>query len=128
MTLKQYNVFRIIIVIALAMSISISITLENYYLPIILMAIALAIIYYLRQQLKAGEVMADERDYKLAGDAARYTITAYGLVGVMGMFVLMALAENKESLIYALSQYLAFSICFLFLLNAFIFKLLSRKK
>jgi uncharacterized membrane protein len=128
MTFKQYNVCRIIIVVALAMSVSISITLENYYPPIILMAIAMAIIYYLRQQLKTREVMADERDYKLAGDAARHTITVYGLIGVASIFILMALAENKESLIYVLSQYLAFSICFLFLLNAFIFKFLSWKK
>jgi len=26
--------------------------------------------------------MADERDYKLSGNAARHTITIYGLIGV----------------------------------------------
>jgi uncharacterized membrane protein len=66
----------------LGISISLSITLENYYLPIALVIIGMTAMYYLRKQLKIIEVMADERDYKLSGNAARHTITIYGLIGV----------------------------------------------
>jgi uncharacterized membrane protein len=128
MTFKQYKIYRIIVVVILGMSISLSITLENYYLPIVLVIIGMTTMYYLRKQLKTIEVMADERDYKLAGDAARYTITTYGLIGVFGIFILMALSGGKEDFIYILSQYLAFSICFLFILNVVIFRYLSQKK
>lgn len=128
MTLKQYNIYRVIIGVILAMSVSMSIVLKNYYLPIVLVVIGRAVMYYLRKQLKTTEVIADERDYKLAGDAARYTITVYGLIGTFGIFILMALSGGKEDFIYILSQYLAFSICFLFLLNVVLFKYLSRKK
>jgi uncharacterized membrane protein len=112
----------------LGISISLSITLENYYLPIVLVIIGMTAMYYLRKQLKMIEVMADERDYKLAGNAARHTITIYGLIGVFGIFILMALSGGKEDFIYILSQYLAFSICFLFILNVVIFRYLTQKK
>jgi len=36
----------------------------------------------------------------------------------------MALSGGKEDFIYILSQYLAFSICFLFILNVVIFRYL----
>jgi len=128
MNLKQYKLYRVITIVILGMSISVSITLENYYLPIILVIIGMAAMYYLRKQLRTTEVMADERDYKLAGGAARYTISIYGLIGTFGIFILMALSGGKEDFVYVLSQYLAFSICFLFLLNVVVFKYLSRRK
>lgn len=128
MTLKQYNIYRIAIIVILAFSISISITLENYYLPIVLIVAAMAFMYYIRNQLQTTEVMADERDYKLAGDSARYTITMYGLIGVVVMFVLMGTSSGKEDISYILSQYLAFSICFLMILNVLVFKYLRSKK
>jgi uncharacterized membrane protein len=110
------------------MSVSVSITMESYYLPIVFVASGMAAMYYLRKQLKITEVTADERDYKIAGDSARYTITIYGIIGTTTIFILMALSESKDDFIYALSQYLAFSVCFLLILNAIIFKYLSSKK
>jgi len=108
------------------MSISISLGLENYYLPIIFMLSGIAGMYYCRKQLKTEKVIADERDYQVAGNAARYTIFIYGWIGAIGTFVLMAISE-KEGVLYTLSQYLAFSVCFLMLLNAFLFKYLSKR-
>jgi len=126
MNTKQYKICRFSIIIVLAMSISISISLENYYLPVIFMLSSMAGMYYCRKQLKTEKVMVDERDYQVAGNAARYTIFIYGWLGAIGTFVLMALSQ-KEGVIYALSQYLAFSVCFLMLLNAFLFKYLSKR-
>ena len=126
MNLKQYKIYRILIIVLLSMSISISITLDNYYLPIIFVISAWGAMYYCRHQLKTEEVMADERDYQIAGDAARYTLFIYGLVGSIGTFILMAISNGNE-VIYAISQYLAFSVCALLLVNAFIFKYLIRK-
>lgn len=126
MTTKQYKVCRLAIIILLSMSISISISLENYYLPIIFMLSGVAGMYYCRKQLKIEKVMVDERDYQVAGNAARYTIFIYGWLGAIGTFVLMAVSQ-KEGVFYSLSQHLAFSVCFLMLLNAFLFKYLSKR-
>ncbi|MFA5359504.1 MAG: DUF2178 domain-containing protein [Patescibacteria group bacterium] len=126
MTAKQYKVCRLAIIIVLAMSISISISLENYYLPIVFLLSSSAGMYYCRKQLKTEKIMVDERDYQVAGNAARYTIFIYGWIGAILTFILMAISE-QESLLYTLSQYLAFSVCFLMLLNAFLFKYLSKR-
>lgn len=126
MNTKQYKICRLVIVILLSMSISISISLDSYYLPIVFVLSSLAAMYYCRKQLKTDKVMADERDYQVAGKAARYSIFIFGLVGAIGTFVLMAISQ-KEGTMYVVSQYLAFSVCFLMLLNAFLFKLLSKR-
>jgi uncharacterized membrane protein len=84
--------------------------------------------YYCRKQLQTETILVDERDYKIGGKASRYTLVIYGWLGAIGTFVLMAISTNKESVTYILSQYLAFSVCFLLLLNAFIFKYLIRKQ
>jgi uncharacterized membrane protein len=128
MNIKKYKIYRLAIIMILAMSISISINLENYYLPIIFMISGSAAMYYCRKQLQTETVLVDERDYKIGGKASRYTLAIYGWLGAIGTFVLMAISTNKESVTYILSQYLAFSVCFLLLLNAFIFKYLIRKQ
>ncbi|MFA6331282.1 MAG: DUF2178 domain-containing protein [Clostridia bacterium] len=126
MTAKQYKVCRLAIMIVLAMSISISISLENYYLPIVFLLSSSAGMYYCRKQLKTEKIMVDERDYQVAGNAARYTIFIYGWIGAILTFILMAMSE-QGGFLYTLSQYLAFSVCFLMLLNAFLFKYLSKR-
>lgn len=126
MTKKQYMICRLAIIVLLSFLISLSISLNNYYLPLVFAATAAAGLHYCRKQLKTGEIIADERDYQVAGKAARYAISIYSLLGVVGVFVLMAIS-HKNGMLYILSQYLAFSICFLMLLNAFLFKYLNKK-
>lgn len=126
MTKKQYMICRLAIIVLLSFLISLSISLNNYYLPLVFTATAAAGLHYCRKQLKTGEIIADERDYQVAGKAARYAISIYSLLGVIGVFVLMAIS-HKNGMLYILSQYLAFSICFLMLLNAFLFKYLNKK-
>jgi len=127
MKMKQYKACRLGIIILLSASISISITLGNYYLPVVFILSSMAGMYYCRKHLETQEIMADERDYQVAGNSARYTIFIYSLIGAIGTFVLMAISQ-KEGDLYVLSQYLAFSVCFLMLLNAFLFKYLSKRQ
>lgn len=126
MTKKQYKACRITIIILLSFSISFAINLNNYYLPVVFMASAMAGMYYCRKQLETKDILVDERDYKLAGDAARYAITIYAFVGAVGTFVLMGIS-GKSGRIYDLSQYLAYSVCLLMLMNAFIFRYLNKR-
>lgn len=124
MTKKQYLFCRLAVVIVLSFSISTSLSLGNYYLPLVFMLTAMAVLYYCRKQLKTKDVLVDERDYQIAGRAARYALYIYGWLGAIGTFVLMALADKQGNL-YIISQYLAFSVCFLMLANALIFRYLS---
>jgi uncharacterized membrane protein len=126
MSKKQYTFCRLAIIIILSASISVSITLNNYYLPIIFVLSAMLGMYYCRKSLQTRDVLADERDYQVAGKAARYAITVYAFIGAISTFVLMALSQ-KQGELYNLSQFLAYSVCFLMLLNAFLFRYLSKR-
>lgn len=123
MTKKQFQACRLAIIIILSFSISTSITLENYWLPIVFMLTALAAMYQCKHAYSQDHIIADERDYHIAGNSARYSIYTYAWLGALGTFVLMALS-HKEGVLYIISQTLAFSVCGLMLLNAFIFKYL----
>lgn len=125
MSLKNYKFCRLAIIILLSASISVSITLENYWLPIIFVCTAIAGMYYCKKQLKTPNVLVDERDYQTAGKASRYAVYIFSWLGAIGTFILMALSE-KNPVLYILSQYLAFSVCFLMLLNAFLFKYFNK--
>ena len=126
MTKKQYLFCRLAVVIVLSFSISTSLSLGNYYLPLVFMLTAMAVLYYCRKQLKTKDVLVDERDYQIAGRAARYALYIYGWLGAIGTFVLMALSDKRGDL-YIVSQYLAFSVCFLMLANVLIFRYLSSR-
>jgi uncharacterized membrane protein len=127
MTIKQYTTCRLAIIVLLSMSISVSITVNNYYLPIVFILSGIAGMYYCRKQLKTDKVLVDERDYQVAGTSARYSIFIFGALGTIGAFVLMAISQ-REGILYDLSQYLAFSVCFLMLLNAFLFRFLRKRQ
>lgn len=126
MTKKQYLFCRLAVIVLLSFSISTSLSLGNYYLPLVFMLTATAALYYCRKQLKTKDVLVDERDYQLAGRAARYAIFIYGWLGAIGTFILMALSDKRGDL-YIVSQYLAFSVCFLMLANVLIFRYLSSR-
>jgi len=124
MTNKQYSVLRIAIVILLSVSISVSISLENYLLP--LGAILLAIIILQIMRRRVNSVLADERDYSLAGTAARHAITVFSLIMVAAMFILMYFGKDNKDL-YNLSIIFAYLTCALMFINAFIFYFLKLK-
>lgn len=126
MTLKHYKICRLLIIFLLSLSISVSLSLENYYLPLVFIISSFAGMYYCRKHLQTTTIMADERDFKVAGRAARYSINIYGILGSIATFILMAISQ-KTGPLYILSQYLAYSICFLMLLNAILFRYLSKK-
>ncbi len=128
MTLKQYKICRIAIIVALSMLISVSMARENYYLPIVFVITASAAMYYCEKQLKTKGVTADERDYQIAGTASRYAISIYGWIATVGIFILMAISPSRDNALYIAAQCWAFSVCFLLLANAFIFRYLIKKQ
>ena len=78
MTIKQYNAARVITAMCLAAVMSQAVVLKNYYLAGSAILFAMLLLIYLKKQLK--EITADERDYKIAGDAARWTLTILALL------------------------------------------------
>jgi len=125
MTIKQYQGYRIAITIMLASSISVSISMGNYLAPVIAIAVGMILIRLGRQKVK--EVLADERDYNMAGTAARYSVSIFSIIMVVGMFVLMALQKNNPEFAN-IAMLLAYLACGLMLINSIIFYFLKTRE
>ena len=123
MSLKKYQRIRLIIVFFLAMAVAFSITLKNFILPVILLIVATLIIMGLRRSVK--EIIADERDYEVAGHASRWAITVFSSLACITTFVLCALRDLNPSYEIVAST-LAYSTCFLMLVYSLIFRFYNK--
>jgi uncharacterized membrane protein len=124
MTKRMFSIYRIIIVSIVAIAVSFSITYGNWYLPVICLVAAWISLYVLRSKIK--EVIADERDYKVAGRASGLTIRIYVLLSLI-LGLILYTAEREKGALFALGSTLLYSACFLMLLYAILFKILEKK-
>ncbi|MFA5184230.1 MAG: DUF2178 domain-containing protein [Patescibacteria group bacterium] len=122
MTLKKFTSYRMLAVILLSAAVSAAIVQQNYLLALVAMAVAMIALYLLRQRVT--DVIADERDYAIAGQASRYTITVFSLASVAVMFVILS-AQSDNQTAETIAYLLAYLVCALMLLNSFIFRFLS---
>lgn len=118
LNLKQYTTIKLIIVVIISMTTSQSIILGNYIIPIMVIALSTAILLYLRKHVK--EVIADERDYEVGGNAARWTIQIYSWIALIAMFILYA-NKNINPAYEIIASVLAYSTCLLMLTYSIIF-------
>jgi uncharacterized membrane protein len=124
MTLKQYNITRLVIVMLLSAFIASSTIRHNYFWPVVAMAIAMLTLLFLRRHVQ--DVIADERDYAIGGTAARWTIQIFSLVSVLCMFIFFSLQEHN-AIFAVVASVLAYSTCGLMLLYSVIFRILRNK-
>lgn len=119
MTLKQFKTLKIIMVIILAIIVGQSVVYHNYFIPIIAMVLAILVLFYFRGRVK--EIIADERDYEVGGKAARLAIQIFSWLAVVGMLAFLAYSDSNPSF-GAIAFTLAYSVCFLMILYAFLFR------
>jgi len=124
MDLNTYNKTRMIIAALLGGLISFSVVSENYIIPIAAAGTAFILLMVLR--CRVGEVINDERDYFIAGNAARWTISIYAIIAAIASMVLMAMRKTDPSFEF-LGQTLAYSACFIMLLNSALFYFFAKK-
>ncbi len=124
MTIKKYKYIRLIVISFLAILVSQSIIFRNYLLPIIGIVLSSSLLFYLRSKLK-NEFLADERDYKIGGDAARWAIQIFNTFAVIVMIILYAQQDLNPSFL-PIATTLAYSVCFLMILYSLIFRYLDK--
>jgi len=124
MSLKHYTLLRLTVAAALAMFIAMSTAANEYLLPIVAVAAAFVLLFFLRRHVR--EIMADERDIAIGGTAARWAIHLFSLTAVLLMFTLLALQERNDAFA-AIAYTLAYSTCGLMLLYSIIFKILYKR-
>jgi uncharacterized membrane protein len=108
MTFKQFRIVKIVIAAVLAIVVGQAVVAENFLLGGIAVLAAFSLLLILRRHVK--EVLEDERDYKIAGDAARWTITIFGVAGWAVSFLLLSFRDTNPYNATAGSA-LAYAVC-----------------
>jgi uncharacterized membrane protein len=124
MDIKTYLITRSIIFVLLAAIVSVSVAGNNYIIPFVAAIAATAVLLPMKKKVQA--VLEDERDYFLAGNAARYALSIYCVFAAIASLILMAnrKANPEFELIGSL---LAYSTCGLLILHSLIFKIMQNK-
>lgn len=119
LTAKQYQKIKIATAVVLAIVFSQAVIFKNFFIPIALLIVSSLMLLYFRRQVR--EVIADERDYAMAGKAALWSIQIYSWVAAISMIILYALRDLNPAY-EPIAMTLAFSTCGLMLLYFAIFR------
>jgi uncharacterized membrane protein len=122
---KTFYVVRIVFAMVVAAVCSISVVQGNYILPIIVGITAAFVLYAMKKRVTG--VLADERDYKVAGDAARWSLNIYAVFAAIASMVLMASRAGNPQFELA-AQILAYSACALLIAQSLLFKYFHNRK
>ncbi len=125
MTLKKYQKIKMALTIIMAILFSQFFFGRNFIWPVITLISGSSILILLRSRVK--EVIADERDYALAGKSASWAIQIYSWIAVVAMFILYA-SKNLNPAYEPIALTLAYSTCLLMFIYSLIFKFQSRAK
>ena len=119
MSAKRFLFYRVAISMIIAGVVSSSIVIGNYILPIVTIITALIFLYIIKK--KVSEVLEDERDYEIAGKAARYTLSIFSAITGIIVIILFSLRQKYQGFELA-GSILAYAICSLLLIYSIIFK------
>jgi uncharacterized membrane protein len=125
MNQKTYQTWRIVIVFVLAMVFSQSIVRGNYVIPVVSMIAASLILWYLKSRVKG--ILADERDYALAGKAALLAIQVFGWLASIATLILYSQRALNPAY-EAIGLTLSYSVLFLFLVYGLVFRYYNKFK
>lgn len=128
MTYDQFKRIRIVMAAVVAIIVSFAINLQSWIFATIavLLAVLLAMIVIFSAKRQVKDVLADERDYYIAGKAARYTVSVFCVLGAILSFYFMVLSKDANA--EAVGSVLAYSTCGLLLLNSAIVIYLQRNE
>jgi uncharacterized membrane protein len=122
---KTYQTVRVFFAMIIAGVVSISVVQGNYILPIVIAVTAAVALYTIKKRVTG--VLADERDYQVAGNAARWSLNIFAVFASIGSLFLMAnRAANAQFELSA--QILAYSACGLMIMQSLLFKFFQNKK
>lgn len=125
MNQKTYQTWRIIIVFVLAMVFSQSIIRGNYIIPVVLMVASSLVLWYIRGRVKG--VLADERDYAMAGKAALLAIQVFGWLAAMSTLIFYS-QRAVNPMYETIGLTLSYSVLFLFLVYGVVFRYYNKFK
>ena len=124
MTKKAFSIWRIIAVMVVSTTVGTFINLGNWYLPVISVIASWIFLSAMKKRVK--EVIADERDYMIAGKASNHAMNVHILISVIVGIILYTVG-GREGMMLGIATTLLYSACFLMLLYSVLFKIYERK-
>ncbi len=119
LTPKFYKWTRIVVTIVLGIIISQAVIFDNLFLALVSIIIAWIVLFYLRS--KTTEILADERDYQVSGESARWAINIFAIIAVV--FILLFNSQKGINPSYeAISITLSYSVCLLMIIYTLFFR------
>ena len=119
MTIKQYTRIKLFFTVIIAIIFAQAIIYRNFWIPVATLIMATLVLIYLRRQV--SEIIADERDYFVAGKAAFLAMQIYAWCATLGMLVLYVFRDYNPAY-EPIAITLAYSTCFLMILHSLIFR------
>lgn len=120
MKIKQYKILKLFVVIALAILISQLVLAGHYVMSLIAMIISSLILFYFRKRV--SEIIADERDYTIAGASSLLAMQIYLWIAVLSFF-LIYIFKAGDIVWLAVANILAYSACIILFVYVLIFRL-----
>lgn len=121
---KTYLFFRLLVVALVAGIVSVSVVQGNYIVPMVVAITAALVIYAAKKRVKG--VLADERDYQIAGSAARWSLNVYAAFAAVTSMILMA-QRSANPIFEPVAQVFAYSACALLITQSLLFKYFQNK-
>ena len=124
MNKKQFQVIQLLIVLFLAIIMAISIFKGISFLPPLAIVISAFLINFLYHRV--DEVVADERDYKIAGKSARVTFTIVSLT-LATLGASFSAYGIKDPYFYKLGYLLLHVVSFMLVTNILVFAVYQKR-
>ena len=119
MNRKQFAMCGVIISAIIGAIVGYSVQIHNFVLPLIAVTAGILILHLLRR--KVGEVIEDERIYRISDKASRRTLQVFGIGTALVGTTLISLGRYQE-IGYALN----ISVCILLILYMIFYAFYSR--
>ncbi|MFA4999649.1 MAG: DUF2178 domain-containing protein [Parcubacteria group bacterium] len=124
MTKKTFTICKVVAVIIVGFVTGVSVNNGNWYLPIAFLVTAWVSLFALKNRVKG--VIADERDYRLAGKASMRAMTTYNALAVIAGLILY-ISEKDNAVLFSVGSTLLYSACLLMIIYSILFKIYERK-
>lgn len=124
MNKKTFDRIRMATAAVLGGIVSISVAQGSYAIPLIATLTALVLMVAMKKKVTGA--IDDERDYQVAGNAARWTISAFAILSALASIILMA-QRNANPAYELLGSVFAYSACFVLILQSAFFYYFNQK-
>jgi len=125
MTKKMFLVCRLIIAMLIGGTVGTTFQTDQWYLPVLCIIAGMALLYVCKTKVK--DVLVDERDNKIGGQAARAAFSIYSITMCILGIISVSIGRTTVPEMLVTGYVMLYSTCALVLLYSILFIVYSKK-